>query len=74
MVIRGKAVESIEYKVEELDNIFGILVLDAFIGIPSAPVHITMALFPLSPKSITGLLGIKAYIGKYSEVFVEALG
>ncbi len=30
--------------------------------------------FPLSPKSITGLSAIKAYIGKYSEVFVEALG
>ena len=46
-VMRGKAVETIEYEVEELDNIFGILVLGAFIGIPSPPIHITMELLPL---------------------------
>ena len=45
-VMRGKAVETIEYEVEELDNIFAILVLGAFIGIPSPPIHITMQLFP----------------------------
>ena len=32
-VMRGKAVETIEHEVAELDNIFGILVLGAFIGI-----------------------------------------
>ena len=45
-VMRGKAVETIEYEVEELDNIFAILVLGAFIGIPSPPIHITMDLLP----------------------------
>ena len=45
-VMRGKAVETIEYEVEELDNIFTILVLGAFIGIPSPPIHITMELLP----------------------------
>ena len=45
-VMRGKAVETIEYEVGELDNIFAILVLGAFIGIPSPPIHITMALLP----------------------------
>ena len=45
-VARGKAVETIEYEVEELDNIFGILVLGTFIGIPSPPIHITMNLLP----------------------------
>jgi hypothetical protein len=45
-VMRGKAVETIEYEVAELDNIFAILVLGAFIGIPSPPIHITMALLP----------------------------
>ncbi len=43
-VMRGKAVETIEYEVGELDNIFAILVLGAFIGIPSPPIHITMEL------------------------------
>ncbi len=43
-VMHGKAVETIEYEVGELDNIFAILVLGAFIGIPSPPIHITMEL------------------------------
>ena len=45
-VLRSKAVETIEYEVGELDNIFAVLVLGAFIGIPSPPIHITMALLP----------------------------
>jgi hypothetical protein len=49
-VMRSKAVETIEYEVEELDNIFGILVLGAFIGIPSPPIHITMELLPIMGK------------------------
>ena len=49
-IMRGKAVETIEYEVEELDNIFAILVLGAFIGFPSPPIHITMALLPLMDK------------------------
>ena len=45
-VARHKAVDTIEYELEEMDNIFGILVLGAFIGIPSPPIHITMELLP----------------------------
>jgi hypothetical protein len=51
-VMRGKAVETIEYEVEELDNIFAILVLGAFIGIPSPPIHITMELLPEMEKDL----------------------
>lgn len=45
-VMRSKAVETIKYEAGELDNIFAILVLGAFIGIPSPPIHITMELLP----------------------------
>lgn len=55
-VMRSKAVETIEYEVEELDNIFGILVLGAFIGIPSPPIHITMELLPLMDKEFDLML------------------
>ena len=55
-VMRGKAVETIEYEVEELDNIFGILVLGAFIGIPSPPIHITMELLPIMEKEFKIML------------------
>ncbi|MGD9333413.1 MAG: ArsA-related P-loop ATPase [Desulfobacterales bacterium] len=30
--------------------------------------------FPLFPKNITGLSELKAYIGKYNEIFVQGLG
>jgi len=55
-VMRGKAVGTIEYEVGELDNIFAILVLGAFIGIPSPPIHITMALLPEMEKEFEIML------------------
>ena len=55
-VMRGKAVDTIEHEVAELDNIFGILVLGAFIGIPSPPIHITMELLPLMDKEFDIML------------------
>ena len=54
--MRGKAVETIEYEVEELDNIFAILVLGAFIGIPSPPIHITMELLPVMDQEFKIML------------------
>jgi len=54
--MRGKAVETIAYEVEELDNIFAILVLGVFIGIPSPPVHITLELFPEMEKELEIML------------------
>ncbi len=45
-VHRHQAVHTIEYELEELENIFAILVLGMFIGIPSPPVQITLELLP----------------------------
>jgi len=55
-VARYKAVETIEYELGELDNIFGILVLGAFIGIPSPPIQITMVLLPDMEKEFKLIL------------------
>jgi len=55
-VMRGKAVETIEYELEELDNIFAVIVLGAFIGIPSPPIHVTMALLPIMEKEFETML------------------
>ena len=55
-VMRGKAVETIEYEVGELDNIFAILVLGAFIGIPSPPFQITLELLPEMEKELEIML------------------
>ena len=51
-VARGKAVESIEYELEELENIFGILVLGSFIGMPAPPMQISLDLMPLMEKEL----------------------
>ena len=50
--MRGKAVETIEYEVEELENIFAILIIGALIGIPSPPIQITMELMPEMEKEL----------------------
>lgn len=54
--MRAKAVDVIEYEVGELDNIFGILVLGAFIGIPSPPIFISTQLLPLMEKELGVML------------------
>ena len=51
-IARGKAVQTTEYEVEELDHIFGILVLGSFIGIPSPPMQISLDLMPLMESEL----------------------
>jgi hypothetical protein len=51
-VARGKAVETIEYELEEMENIFGILVLGSFIGMPAPPMQISLDLMPLMEKEL----------------------
>jgi len=55
-VMRSRAVETIEYELGELDNIFGLLVLGTLIGIPSPPIHITMELLPLMNRELNLML------------------
>lgn len=51
-VMRGRAVETVEYEINELDNIFGLLIFGAFIGMPALPIHVTMELLPLMEKEL----------------------
>jgi hypothetical protein len=55
-IMRGRAVEALEYEISELDNIFGLMVLGSFVGIPAPPIHITMALFPVMEKELKLML------------------
>jgi hypothetical protein len=43
---KNKALELVEYELGELENIFGLLVLGSFIGLPSPPMNITLNLLP----------------------------
>lgn len=51
-VARGKAVSVIETELEELEHIFGILVLGSYVGMPSPPVHISLDLMPLMEREL----------------------
>jgi len=55
-VARYKAVETIEHEVEELENIFGVLVLGSFIGVPSPPMQISLDLMPFMEKELILML------------------
>lgn len=55
-VARGKAVQTIEYELEEMENIFGVLVLGSFIGLPSPPMQISLDLMPLMEKELILML------------------
>lgn len=55
-VARNKAVEAIENELEELDNIFAVLVLGSFIGMPSPPMQISLDLMPLMEKELILML------------------
>jgi hypothetical protein len=49
---RSKAVEAVESEVEEMENIFGILVLGSFVGMPSPPMQISLDLMPYMEKEL----------------------
>jgi hypothetical protein len=53
---RSKAVEVIESEVEEMENIFGILVLGSFVGMPSPPMQISLDLMPYMEKELILML------------------
>jgi len=49
---RSKAVETIESELEEMENIFGVLVLGSFVGMPSPPMQISLDLMPYMEKEL----------------------
>ena len=55
-VMRGRAVNAMEYEAGELDHIFTLLVLGMFVGIPSPPIHITMELLPHMEEEFAAMI------------------
>lgn len=51
-VARSNAVQTIEYEAEELENIFGVLVLGSYVGMPSPPMQISLDLMPFMEKEL----------------------
>lgn len=55
-VNREKATALLEFEVKELDNIFALLVLGGFAGLPSPPSPIAIELLPYMEKELIMLL------------------
>lgn len=55
-VQREKASEIIEFELKELENIFSLLILGGFVGMPSPPVPIAMELLPYMERELTIML------------------
>jgi len=45
-IFRGKSIEYIGYEEREFENIFALLVLGSFIGLPSPPTTVSLRLLP----------------------------
>ena len=53
---RSKAAELYELEEKELRNVFSLMVFGSFVGLPTAPVHITSDLFPEMEKELEFML------------------
>jgi hypothetical protein len=49
---RERAVETLEWEVGEMENIFSLLVLGSFVGIPAPPVQVTLELLPFMEREV----------------------
>ncbi len=56
LINRNKATDLLAFEVMELENIFTLLLLGSFTGMPSPPVHITLQLLPLMEKELKLML------------------
>ena len=55
-ILDSRGNPTIEVEVEEMENIFGVLVLGSFIGLPSPPMQISLDLMPLMEKELLLML------------------
>ncbi len=55
-VNREKASGILEFELKELENIFSLLILGGFVGMPSPPVPIAIELLPYMERELTIML------------------
>lgn len=53
---KSKLTETLEWEYAELQNIFGLLVLGSFVGLPSPPMQITLDLLPDMERELVIML------------------
>jgi hypothetical protein len=55
-VMRHNATEKLEWEAEETENIFSLLVLGVFVGLPAPPMQLTLELMPLMEDDMHRML------------------
>jgi len=53
---KDKATETLEIEINEMENIFSLLVLGSFVGLPAPPMQITLDLLPDMEKQFQIML------------------
>jgi len=51
-IFKGRSVEYIEVELRELENVFALIVLGSFIGLPSPPSTISLRLLPYMGREL----------------------
>lgn len=69
--LRQTSTDRLEFELRELENIFGLLVLGSFIGIPSPPSGVSLRLLPYMLREI---LVMKNRVRDLDDVFGEVAG
>ena len=69
-IARHKATDVLEWETSELENIFALLVFGSFVGIPTTPGHITLALLPYMEEDLLMMLNkVATASGPISDLF-----
>ncbi len=67
---RARAVEAIEAEAEEMENVFGLLVLGSFVGLASPPMQISLDLMPVMEEELVRMLqGVDTAVTPISRLF-----
>jgi len=67
---RRQATGILEWERSELENIFSLLVLGSFIGLPGTPTQITLELLPYMEKDLIRMVNkVQTASGPVSELF-----
>ncbi|PKL26492.1 MAG: hypothetical protein CVV47_00750 [Spirochaetae bacterium HGW-Spirochaetae-3] len=53
---RDRATDMIEFELKELENIFTLMIIGGFVGMPSPPAPIAIELLPLLERELTIML------------------
>ncbi len=56
LMARNSTVDKLEYELIEMENIFGLITLSSFVGLPSPPMQITLDLMPDMEKHFIMML------------------